>query len=163
MIGRAVAFGLMFLAAVSGCSVPIDRFAPADRVDVEFNKVWTSYDEPFGPTLDRLRSKPAVVCDDAVYVQRVYRIIRNHRDGWITYWGVPPATPPVTMTFHGGNQWLGTLDVYPDSLGHVGNHIHVIPEQEATAILDAICECVENRPRQTGPPDDASRPGQESR
>lgn len=150
MKGRCVAVLLVVLiAGLSGCSVPIKRFAPADRIDVDFNKVWTTYDEPFGPALDRLRSKPAVVCNDAAYVQRVFEIVKVYPDGWVTYWGVPPATPPVTMTFHAGEQWLGTLDVYPDSLGHVGNNIHTIPKQEATDILEIICECVENRRPET--------------
>jgi len=145
--GRFAVIGSsVLIAGMLGCSVPINRFAPADRIDVDFNKVWTTYDEPFGPKLDRLRSMPAVVCDDVAYVQRVYGIIKDYANGWITYWGVPPTTPPVTMIFHGGDQWLGTLDVYPDSLGHVGDRIHMIPKQQAADILDAICDCVENRP-----------------
>lgn len=158
MNSRFAVFGsIVLIAGTSGCSVPITRFAPADRIDVDFNKVWTTYDEPFGPKLDRLRSKPAVVCDDAAYVQRVYGIIKEYANGWITYWAMPPAKAPVTMTFHAGEQWLGTLDVYPDSLGHVGNNIHAISKQEAADILDAICECVENRP-----PDFATRAPAES-
>lgn len=131
-------------AVLAGCSVPIERFAPADRIDVSFNKVWNSYDPPFGEHLDHLREKPAVVCNNSHAVSRVYDVIKQYPHGWVEYWGIPPSTPPLTLTFHQQKRWLGTLDVYPDALGHAGNRVHTIKKRDACAILEALCDCVDN-------------------
>lgn len=129
---------LALIAITSGCSVPVDRFASADRIDITFNRVHAGYGEPFASHLARVRAMTVPTCHDPEQVRKVSAIVGRYPDGWIEYWLVPPATPPLTLTFHAGDRWLGTLHLYPDALGGPGKRIHHIQPEEAVAILDAI-------------------------
>jgi hypothetical protein len=133
------------LAGIAGgCStVPLKRFQDADRIDVTVNPGWFEFDEPFASHFAHLKAMHEPSCRDLGFVRAVYEIVQKYPDKWVEYWAIPPDSPPVSLTFHTGSQWLGTLEVYESALGHVGNKIHRIEKQDADRILELIGECAE--------------------
>ncbi len=105
------------------------------------NPGWDEFEEPFQSQFERLSENHQQTCEDAQAIARVWNILSRYEQKWENHWAVPPESPPLVLTFHKGKQWLGTLDIYQDSLGHVHNLIRRVEPQETAAIVEIICDC----------------------
>lgn len=130
------------IALACGCSqAPIKRFKNATHVDAVVNPGWWEFTEPFAAQFAKLKESRDTACVDRDTIDQVYAILSQYEDGWIEYWAVQPESPPVTLRFHQGSEWLGTVDVYEAALGLVGNKIHRVPREITARIIELICGC----------------------
>lgn len=148
---NAVLLTVCTIALTCGCSqAPIKRFKNATHVDAVVNPGWWEFNEPFAAQFSKLKEDRDTACVNRDTIEKVYAILSKYEEGWIEYWAVQPESPPVTLRFHQGSEWLGTVDVYEAALGLVGNKIHRALREDTARILELICDC---------PPPAADAPG----
>ncbi len=155
-------FGILFLAFVamqgSGCAeVSFNRFETATRIDLVANPGLPQFSEPFQSNYTRVKQMHRAVCVDPTAIQTVLDVLRNYEKGWVNYWAIPPESAPITIMFHDQNRWLGTLDVYENSLGHVHDLIRRIPAEDASKIIGTICDFASETGNLRGPQPEGGR------
>jgi hypothetical protein len=149
-------FGILLLVVVAmncaGCaSVSFKRFETATRIDLVANPGLRQFSEPFQSNYTRIKQMGRAVCTDPAAIRTVLEVLEKYEDGWVNYWAIPPESAPVTLMFHDQWQWLGTLDVYEKSLGHVHDLIHRIPPEDASKIIGTICDFASETGNLRGP------------
>ena len=151
---------MTFWAATGCASVPVRRWRPATRIDARLNPGWDECPPPFLDQANRLSGARVTVCDNPDAIARVMNILSKYERGWAIYWAAPPEPAPVELTFHRDDTWLGTLDVYPNSLGHVDSRVRRIADEDAVEILQTLCDCADRIPsgETVIPPAPASAP-----